>query len=89
VVLISDFFLVLLWRLKKCSYWQERGVPPAVGPYGPMDQAPAYGTGDSGFGFRQGLFFALPNLRVFILAEVPLRPLFFVVVHDCLHCRAV
>jgi hypothetical protein len=34
------------WRIDRCR---------CKSPYGPMDKAPAYGAGDSGFEFRQGL----------------------------------
>jgi hypothetical protein len=35
------------------------------GPYGPMDKAPAYGAGDSGFESQYGLFF-VPSSTIFV-----------------------
>jgi hypothetical protein len=35
------------------------------GPYGPMDKAPAYGAGDSGFESQYGLFFVPSSTSLF------------------------
>jgi hypothetical protein len=35
------------------------------GPYGPMDKAPAYGAGDSGFESQYGLFFVPSSTTLF------------------------
>ena len=41
-----------------------RSLQVVVSPYGPMDKAPAYGAGDSGFESRNGLFFQLERIII-------------------------
>ena len=40
-------------------YFSSSSLLPCNRPYGPMDKAPAYGAGDSGFESRYGLFFSI------------------------------
>ena len=38
-------------------------------PYGPMDKAPAYGAGDSGFESQYGLILLLSDAHLFFVAS--------------------
>ena len=55
-------------------------------PYGPMDKAPAYGAGDSGFESQYGLFFRqavlecnwlAPKVLILVIrVQIPVEPFF-------------